>query len=195
MGSGFLNRAIHDVLFIMLAFFIFAVVMMMPHLNPKGDDNESDITVQGMLVFETRWGDGLDIDIDSWVRAPGQNPTGFSNQGTRSCNLLRDDLGATNDPSDNNFEMIMCRGLIANEEYRFNLHYYDGDIPNVAVRTRVSYHLDNYNREIDKRTVILMSEKHETTVVAITLNEEGYEILKHDTFVSVLPVEERDGSF
>lgn len=195
MGSGFLNRAIHDVLFIMLAFFIFAVVMMMPHLNPKGDDSENDITIQGSLVFETQWPDKSYADIDSWVQAPGDAATGFSNQGSESCNLLRDDLGKTGDPSDNNFEMIVCRGIKPDREYVFNLHYYDGSEPAVEVRTRVSIHDENYHRDLFKFNRVLLAEGDETTVVRFILSSEGYVTLSHDTFESILPVEEQDGSF
>lgn len=65
----------------------------------------------GTLVFTLSWPGSPDADADLWVKAPGDDPVGFSHMSDAHCNLLRDDLGRILDPQSTAQEMVVCRGL------------------------------------------------------------------------------------
>lgn len=55
------------------------------------------------------WPSDMENDVDLWVKAPGEGPVGFWNQGGEVFNLLRDDLGAIGDATDENYEVSYSR--------------------------------------------------------------------------------------
>jgi hypothetical protein len=82
-----------DVIMLALAGFVAMVILLLPHLNPKGEDAQASTEPPGNVIVEVRWPDELDADVDLWVEAPGDVPVGYSNKGGAIFNLLRDDLG------------------------------------------------------------------------------------------------------
>jgi len=127
-----------DVLMLALIGFVAMVIMLLPHLSEKRDENR-DTHAPGNVVVEIHWPDDLAVDVDLWVQAPGDVPVGFWNQGSRFFNLLRDDLGLDNDATGRNYEVSYSRGIPAGE-YTVNVHMY-GTVPlgvRVPVRVVVS---------------------------------------------------------
>lgn len=124
--------------------FILLLLIVLTHVNPVGEKSENEEEPPGNLVVEIKWPDGLNIDIDLWMMAPGEpKPVGYSNLNGRVMNLLRDDLGnysdksskhggqpmsPSNDDHSNTFETLnyengYSRGLPPGG-YRINVHYY-----------------------------------------------------------------------
>jgi hypothetical protein len=134
-----------DVITLALAGFVVMVVLVLPHINPKTPPTKAVADPPGSAIIEVRWPDELDADLDLWVRAPREAPVGYSNRGGRTFNLLRDDRGHYDDPTNLNYEVSYSRGLPAGE-YIVNLHYYGlalglgaaaGEVPaTVVVSTR-----------------------------------------------------------
>ncbi len=122
-----------DVLMLALIGFVAMVIMLLPHLSEKRDENR-DTHAPGNVVVEIHWPDELPVDVDLWVQAPGDVPVGFWNQGSRFFNLLRDDLGLDNDATGRNYEVSYSRGIPAGE-YTVNVHMY-GTVP-LGVRVPV----------------------------------------------------------
>ena len=99
------------------------VVLLLPHINPKAKETEAGDKAPGNVIVEAQWTDGLDADVDLWVRAPGDRPVGYSNKAGNFFNLLRDDLGKPLDVTNLNYEVAYTRGLPAGD-YVINLHLY-----------------------------------------------------------------------
>lgn len=111
-----------DVIMLVLFGFVTIVVLLLPHLNPPTQAEET-LVPPGNLVVEVRWPDEADLDIDLWVRAPGDRAVGYSAKSGDVFDLLRDDLGNRNDATGMNYEVAYSRGLPAGE-YAVNLHLY-----------------------------------------------------------------------
>lgn len=113
-----------DVITLALGGFVATVFLLLPHVNPQAHKNQAAaVEPPGNAIVEVRWPDEIDADVDLWVRAPGESPVGYSNRGGRTFNLLRDDRGHYDDPTNLNYEVSYSRGLPAGE-YVVNLHYY-----------------------------------------------------------------------
>jgi len=113
-----------DVMLLALAGFIAIVLLLLPHLNPQAE--EEDTKPPGNVIVEVFWPEGRDVDVDLWVKAPGDVPVGYSNRGSVYFNLLRDDLGTYKDPTPLNYEVAFSRGISAGEHV-VNLHLYRDD--------------------------------------------------------------------
>jgi len=124
------DTVFRDVIMLALAGFVAIVIILLPHLNPPAKAVES-APPPGNVIVEIRWPDTLNTDVDLWVEAPGDVPVGYSNQGGRIFNLLRDDLGHREDVSNVNYEVAYSRGMPPGE-YTVNLHLYrnlSGQLP------------------------------------------------------------------
>lgn len=150
--SGTLFR---DVLSLALLGFLAVVVLLLPHVNPRGVEQASNAPAPGNLVVEITWPHDMNADVDLWVQAPGDIPVGYSNKGGVIFNLLRDDLGAWLDPTEINHETAYTRGVIAGE-YVVNVHLYRADRhqpPPFDVRTSISIKVTE--QPDDKPAVVL----------------------------------------
>lgn len=117
------GTAFRDVIFLAMAVFVAIVVMLLPHLNPDGKrQSETTSCPQGDMIVEAQWMPG-DIDVDLWVRAPGDVPVGYSNKGGVVFNLLRDDIGLHGDFGPANIEMSVAR-FTPPGIYTINVHMY-----------------------------------------------------------------------
>lgn len=163
-----------DVLMLALIGFVAMVIMLLPHLSERRDENR-DTHAPGNVVVEIHWPDDLPVDVDLWVQAPRDVPVGFWNQGSRFFNLLRDDLGLENDATDRNYEVSYSRGIPAGE-YTVNVHMY-GTVPlgaRVAVRVVVSVK-PKYGelRQLLETRVELTHRNQEETAFRFQLTEVG----------------------
>ena len=105
-----------DTALLMLGGFVLMTMLMMTVMNPPAKASETDgVTAPGNVTVEMQWPDKLDADVDLWVQAPGDGPVGYSNKSGKVFNLLRDDLGKSQDMTDYNYEVAYTRGAPAGE--------------------------------------------------------------------------------
>lgn len=110
-----------DVILLALMGFVAIVILMLPHLNPPKLEDEK--TPPGNIIIEMFWEDDYDVDIDMWLRAPGDQPVGYSSKSGILFDLLRDDLGYYADVTERNFEIAYTRGIVEGE-YTVNAMFY-----------------------------------------------------------------------
>ncbi len=179
----------------MFAFMILAVLLLafaqpIQKKGAKAEDAKSigDMTVEiewpGCRKYEQDGAtpvctDRVDIDIDLWVKSPDDDrPVGFSNRSGKTLNLLRDDLGTTNDTTDRNYELVSTRGLPAGE-YIVNLHYFASRELDKALEIPVTVVISTKSKgvfpmkRIITRNAILRVQKEQITVARFTIREDG----------------------
>ncbi len=163
-----------DVILLTLIAFIAMVVILLPHVVPAKKQTE-DQRAPGNVIVEIHWPSDMPVDVDLWVQAPNEFPVGFWNMGGPTFNLLRDDLGAEGDATDENFEITYSRGIPAGE-YIVNVHMYgivppDRPVPvTVVVSVRKLY---DEARQILKTVVELTRRNQEETAYRFRLTAEG----------------------
>ena len=166
-----------DVITLSLIGIVALVIIMLAHLNPPGEKQDKDDDPPGNLIVEIVWPNNYDTDVDLWVEAPGDKPVGYSNKAGLHFNLLRDDLGTTNDPTPINYENAYTRGLIPGR-YTVNVHLYrnmEQVYPiEVIVTVRIKTTPTAAIRNLLDRKVNLERPGQELTVFSFDLNEAGY---------------------
>lgn len=105
----------------LLIMFLVAALMiaLIAPKTPKSDSNEE----KSMVRVELIWPPEMNVDIDLWCRAPGDVTVGYSNKSGVVFDLLRDDLGFSNDKSGLNYEIMYSRGAPVGT-YQCNAHWY-----------------------------------------------------------------------
>ncbi|MCH8096397.1 MAG: hypothetical protein IID53_04910 [Proteobacteria bacterium] len=163
-----------DVILLVLVGFVAMVIMLLPHITVAKKESEQT-RVPGNVIVEIHWPSNQAVDVDLWVKAPGEFPVGFWNQGGEIFNLLRDDLGFVGDATDENYEIVYSRG-IPQGEYIVNVHMY-GPLPpgvtvpvNVVVSVRKKY--DDTN-QILKTDIKLTRQNQEETAFRFKLTSDG----------------------
>lgn len=163
-----------DVIMLALIGFVAMVVMLLPHIAPPQEEQE-DARAPGNVMVEMHWPSDMPYDVDLWVKAPGEVPVGFWNQGGATFNLLRDDLGMEGDATDENYEMTYSRGIPAGE-YVVNVHMY-GRLPKkVAVPVKVVVSVKRPledTTQIAATTVMLSRPNQEETAFRFRLTDKG----------------------
>ena len=166
--------------------FMFLTFMMLPFVQPlqkKTEAKTEEAKSAGDMMVEIHWPDKVDIDIDLWVKSPDdERPVGYSNRAGRTFNLLRDDLGKSNDSTDRNYEMAYTRGL-PEGEYVINIHYFvdhePGEVHEVPVEVIISTKPNSQTKtaggmiQIITRKAVLRVAGEEITVVRFTLDKDG----------------------
>jgi hypothetical protein len=165
-----------DVITLALAGFVAAVILLLPHLNPKGTKTADAMEPPGNVIVEVRWPDDLDSDVDLWVQGPGDVAVGYSNKGGKLFNLLRDDLGRRSDATELNYEVSYSRGIVAGE-YTVNLHLYRNlarkvPIPATIVAS-VKGSVSESARQLLTTKVALGREGQELTAFRFRLDADG----------------------
>ena len=171
--SGTLFR---DIITLALAGFVAIVFLILPHINPPTKKQDAEVLSPGNVIVEIRWPDPLDVDVDLWVKAPGDVPGGYSAKSGRIFNLLRDDLGHSFDATGLNYEVAFARGMPAGE-YVVNVHLYRNVYTNppvipvtVAISTRTDAGVVSL---ILSKRVQLHRVGQELTVFRFRLDESG----------------------
>lgn len=164
-----------DLVMLTLLGFVTMVVLMLPHLAPPTAGEET-MAAPGNLIVEARWPDEVDVDVDLWVRAPGDRAVGYSNSSGQVFDLLRDDLGFERDDTGLNYEFAFSRGAPAGE-YIVNVHLYSNralaqTVP-VTVQVSLSPKPNTAPLSIASRSLLLHHAGHEVTVVRFTLDDGG----------------------
>lgn len=163
-----------DVILLALVGFVAMVILLLPHITVAKKESEQT-KVPGNVIVEMHWPSNQAVDVDLWVKAPGEFPVGFWNQGGEIFNLLRDDLGFVGDATDENYEISYSRGILQGE-YIVNVHMY-GPLPpgvtvpvNVVVSVRKKY--DDTN-QILKTNIKLTRRNQEETAFRFKLTGDG----------------------
>ena len=162
----------------MLACFVVITIIVLFWINPKVIKKDQEINPPGNMTFEIIWPAEFSTDVDLWVQGPEGDPIGYSNRGNRYINLLRDDLGFSNDDSKINYEITVCRGTKAGE-YTANVHLYQNMLPElaplpIAVQMVVTLIKENQPpKRIGKFKVELKYVGDEMTMVRFRLDENG----------------------
>lgn len=163
-----------DVILLALIGFVAMVIMLLPHVQKSAREAE-DHKAPGNVIVEMHWPSTMAVDVDLWVKAPGGTPVGFWNQGNRVLNLLRDDLGAEGDATDENYEVTYSRGIPAGE-YVVNVHMYgalpDGLIVPVNIVVSVRKKQED-TKQILRTTVLLTRHNQEETAFRFRLSGKG----------------------
>ena len=151
------------------------ILILIIILRTMDSESSADDTVPpGSIVVQVEWPPELDVDVDLWVRAPGDTPVGYSNKGGKFFNLLRDDLGSYADTTLLNFEVAYSRGQPVGE-YIVNLHLFLSRAgAGVQIPCRVEIMLRFGTRKyvtIFRRDVVLEHVGQEITVQRFTLDE------------------------
>ena len=164
-----------DVVLLALVGFVAMVILLLPHITPAKKDVEEQ-RVPGNVVVEAHWPSNLPVDVDLWVQAPGEYPVGFWNQGGPTFNLLRDDLGAEGDATEENYEITYSRGIVAGE-YIVNVHMYGplkaGTIVPVSIVVGVKKKFDTDLEQILRTVIRLERRNQEETAFRFQLTRDG----------------------
>jgi hypothetical protein len=175
-GEDDRGTVFRDTIMLALAGFVSIVVLLLPHINSKAKEADSADRAPGNVIVEIQWADGLDADVDLWVRAPGDRPVGYSNKAGAFFNLLRDDLGKQMDVTDLNYEVAYTRGTPAGD-YIVNLHLYRAltkSIPvNVKVVASVRLNAQGDSQPLVTTTVPLNKVGQELTAIRFSLDSQG----------------------
>ncbi len=170
------NVVFRDIILLTLTGFISMVVLLVPFVNPPTEKVHSS-SPPGNVIVELFWDNERDVDIDLWVKAPGDIPVGYSNQGGLFFNLLRDDLGKYKDNTPVNYEVSYSRG-ISEGIYVANLHLYREDkSPFQPITAQLV--ISVINPDTKARKQILKSEKllkkvgSEITIFQFALDKKG----------------------
>lgn len=165
------NRLFSDVLFLAVAGFVCIILIIWPHINPPGKNDAEPLRPPGTLIVEIRWPDNYHTDVDLWVKAPHENPVGYSAKSGKTFNLLRDDLGQTNDTLGLNYENVYSRGIPVGE-YQINVHLYStGKSPPIPVKIKISKRMKNQTIRLFYREVNLLFIGQEITVIRFRMDE------------------------
>ena len=168
------DTVFRDVILLALSGFVAIVLLLLPHLHPPVEAKEP--ATPGNVVVEIHWPSRIDADVDLWVEAPGDKPVGYSNEGGRIFNLLRDDLGRFLDMTEVNYEVAYSRGIEPGE-YTVNLHLYRNNAGVVPIQVTVVASVKKSQSDRLKRLVMtkidLSYTGEETTAFRFQLDKAG----------------------
>ena len=174
-----INTLFRDALMGVLGALVVALIILVFHINdPKKKDDENE-RARGNVRVEVIWDKNTNVDIDTWVQAPGDIPVGYSNLNGRVFNLVRDDLGSYADLTEMNYEVAFSRGIPAGE-WTINLHWFSNAQGAVEVPVKVLITMKKNDGEVSKEAPITIMSKHvilkrvgqEVTVIRFTTDEE-----------------------
>ncbi len=164
-----------DVILLALVGFVAMVILLLPHITEAKKETD-ETSVPGNVVVEAHWPSNLPVDVDLWVQAPGEYPVGFWNQGGPTFNLLRDDLGAEGDATEENYEITYSRGIVAGE-YIVNVHMYGplkaGTTVPVSIVVGVKKRFDTDLQQILRTVIRLDRRNQEETAFRFQLTRDG----------------------
>ncbi len=164
-----------DVILLALVGFVAMVILLLPHITEAKKETD-ETSVPGNVVVEAHWPSNLPVDVDLWVQAPGEYPVGFWNQGGPTFNLLRDDLGAEGDATEENYEITYSRGIVAGE-YIVNVHMYGplkaGTTVPVSIVVGVKKKFDTDLQQILRTVIRLDRRNQEETAFRFQLTRDG----------------------
>lgn len=162
-----------DTALLLLCSFVAMSMLLVALVNPPKPKAQNDVTPAGNMIVHIRWGDGLDVDVDLWVRAPGDVAVGYSNKQGRYFNLLRDSLGDSNNLGGLREEFAFSNGVPPGE-YCSTVGLYRTGSPEL-LPVKVSYDIairgDATTWDITKGSIVLTHMAEEQTLACFTLDD------------------------
>ena len=170
-GTDSTDTLFRDVLMAALGSVMLVLMILIFFIGIQKKQEDTDRT-RGNVRVEIIWDNNTNVDIDGWVKGPGDFPVGYSNLSGRVFNLHRDDLGNTNDLSGINYEVMTSRG-VPEGEWVINIHWFSNiaGVDKVPVKVIVSIRKDDsiksneQPQEIMHKIVILRNVGQEVTAV------------------------------
>ena len=168
------DTVFRDMTMLALSGFIIIVLLLLPWLNIKAQDQATK-EPSGSVIVEAFWPEDRDVDVDLWVKAPSDSAVGYSNMNGYYFNLLRDDRGNLFDRTPINYEISYTRGIAAGDyQANINLYQTDGGPPiEVKIVISVVEPEQRARTAIIKKDVILKKFGQEITVARWTLASDG----------------------
>lgn len=200
IGERTNNTLFRDVLMAALGTLMAVLIIIIWLINPPKQNDEQDSRSRGNIRIEIIWPQELNVDIDSWGRAPGDTPVGYSNLNGRVFNLVRDDLGTYADLTEMNYEVMFSRG-IPKGEWIFNLHWFSNAHGATQVPVRVLITIKKNDdgsgkgsaKKVLTKTVLLTHEGQEVTVIRFETDEE-MNVIKESFRTDYEPLRVAEGS-
>lgn len=170
-GTDSTDTLFRDVLMAALGSVMLVLMILIFFIGIQKKQEDTD-RARGNIRVEIIWDNDTNVDVDGWVKGPGDFPVGYSNLNGRIFNLHRDDLGSTNDLAGINYEVMTSRG-VPEGEWIVNLHWFSNaaGVENVPVKVIVSIRKDDSiksnerPKEIMHKVVLLSQVGQEVTVV------------------------------
>ena len=123
----------------------------------------------GNLTVQLTWDRAADADVDLWCLGPGEpHPVGFSAPHGLHFDLVRDDLGRSQDPESRNMELAFARGAPAGE-YIVNAMLYSSHDHKLPVHVDVEV-VDGHGQVILRRAGSLTYAGDEITLARLRLD-------------------------
>ncbi|MDC1446443.1 hypothetical protein N8344_00560 [bacterium] len=129
------TTGLNDLLFNLLVGFVFLFVVAFLLINPPTKKEEAPKKAEYLIIIE--WDEGINDDVDLWVRDPNGITVSFTHKTGGLLNLEKDDLGLSNDrwrkPDGTivtipiNREVITMRGIVPGR-YQVAAHIYSRKI-------------------------------------------------------------------
>lgn len=159
---------------------VFAFQYMLSVILIANQKANPTVEREGIYVIVATWNEGVDADVDMWVKAPNDERSGFYSR-DGSMSLLRDDLGNTNDviidakgnavQNKMNREETTIRTPMVGK-YTVNLHYYraPSDQPPEGITVHVELKKIKEGTVLLERKVVLKERGNELTPFTFTLD-------------------------
>ncbi len=163
------NTLFRDILMGALGVIVTALIILIFHINPPKKEDADNQRARGNIRVEVIWDKDINVDVDTWVKAPGDTPVGYSNLNGRVFNLVRDDLGSHADLTDMNYEVAFSRGIPAGE-WIINLHWYSNSAGVTEVPVKILITLKKVDDGTGKGAPLKVLSKH------VTLSSVGQEL-------------------
>jgi hypothetical protein len=170
-----------DFLTTLLGLFLICTVLLIPFINRKTLDNDGagNTNSPGNISVEIVWHED-EVDVDTWVQAPGDVIVGYSNKAGKVFNLLRDDLGQPYEKVGGlHHENVYSRNM-PQGEYVVNIHMFNNSIGKWPIEVEVNVSIvknsqdsKSENRKVIKTTLNLEKSDQELTAVRFRLDDKG----------------------
>lgn len=178
-GDQSVNTLFRDILMGALGALALALIILAFHINPPKNEDAENERSRGNVRVEVVWDKDTNVDIDTWVKAPGDTPVGYSNLNGRVFNLVRDDLGSYADLTEMNYEVAFSRGIPAGE-WVINLHWFSNAQGAVEVPVKVLITMKKDDADQSKGSPLTIMSKHvvlrrvgqELTIIRFTTDKE-----------------------
>lgn len=169
----------NDLLLSLFAASIFLFAVFITQIQKtKTADAKIDNAMTGNVSVYCFWPDDLDVDVDLHLVGPDGEHISYQRMQGRFWSILRDDLGAINDPSPRNFENAATRGLEAGH-YIINLHAYRVKLEQLPVVVDCEVRITSASLsksaqpDIYRNQLILTEKGEEQTVLRFDIDSAG----------------------
>ena len=172
------NTLFRDILLGVVGTIMLVLIILVFHINPPKKEDADNQRARGNIRVEVIWDKAINVDIDTWGKAPGDTPVGYSNLNGRVFNLVRDDLGTQADLTEMNYEVMFSRGIPAGE-WTINLHWFSNAHGATEVPVKVLITVKKDDGETSKaspikilsKSVVLNTVGQELTVIRFMVDE------------------------